>query len=118
MKILLGDFNAKEGRENISKLTIRNNGSHKISYSNGVIVVNFATSKNLVVNSTVFPHSNIHKYTCTFPGGKTHNQTDHVLINRREHSNLLHVGSFSGAHCYTNHFFIVAKVRKKLAVDK
>jgi hypothetical protein len=46
MKILLGDFNAKEGRENISKLTIRNNGSHKISYSNGVRVVNFATSKN------------------------------------------------------------------------
>ena len=28
----------------------------------GVRIVNFATSKNLVVKSTMFPHRNIHKY--------------------------------------------------------
>jgi hypothetical protein len=49
---------------------------------NGVRVVNFATSKNLVVKSTMFPHRNIHKYTWTSPDGKTHNQIDHVLIDR------------------------------------
>jgi hypothetical protein len=47
MKILLGDFNAKAGREDISKPTIRNESSHEISNDNGVRVVNFATSKNL-----------------------------------------------------------------------
>jgi hypothetical protein len=47
MKILLGDFNAKVGREDIFKLTIGNESSHKISNDNGVRVVNFATSKNL-----------------------------------------------------------------------
>jgi exonuclease III len=45
MKILLGDFNAKVGREDIFKPTIRNESSHKISKDNGVTVVNFATSK-------------------------------------------------------------------------
>jgi hypothetical protein len=34
-------------------------------------VVNFATSKNLVVKSTMFPHRNIHKYTWTSPDGNT-----------------------------------------------
>jgi hypothetical protein len=62
-KILLGDFNAKVGRKDIFKLTIGNESFHQISDDNGVRLVNFATSKNLRVKSTMFPHSNIHKCT-------------------------------------------------------
>jgi hypothetical protein len=40
----------------------------------GVRAVNFATSENLVVKSTMFPHCSIHKYTWTSPDGQTHNQ--------------------------------------------
>jgi hypothetical protein len=36
MKILLGDFNAKVGREDIFKPTIGNDSSHEISNDNGV----------------------------------------------------------------------------------
>jgi hypothetical protein len=63
IKILLGDFNVKGSREYIFKPTIRNDSSHKISNDNRVSVVNFATSKNLAVKSTMFPHCSIHKYT-------------------------------------------------------
>jgi exonuclease III len=63
MKILLGDFNAKVGREDIYKPTIANESLQEASSDNGVRVVNFATSKNLIVKSTTFPHRNIHKYT-------------------------------------------------------
>ena len=77
IKILLGDFNAKVGRENIFKPTIGNESLHQDSNDNGVRIVNLATSKNLVVKSTMFPHRDIHKHTWTFPDGKTHNQTDH-----------------------------------------
>ena len=83
MKILLGDFNAKVGREIIFKPTIGQEGFHQDSNDNGVRVVNFATSKNLAVKSTMFPHRNIHRYTWTYPDDKTHNQIDHVLIDRR-----------------------------------
>jgi len=55
MKILLGDFNAKVGRENICKPTIGNESLHQDSNNNGVRIVNFAKSKNLVVKSTMFP---------------------------------------------------------------
>jgi hypothetical protein len=41
MKILLGDFVAKVGREVISKPTVWNDNLHKISNDNGVRVVNF-----------------------------------------------------------------------------
>jgi hypothetical protein len=46
MKILLGDINAKVGREDIFKQTIGNESLHEISNDNGVRLVNFATSKN------------------------------------------------------------------------
>jgi len=55
MKILLGDFNAKLGRE-IFKPTIGNESLHQYSNDNGVRIVNFATSKNLVVKITMFPN--------------------------------------------------------------
>jgi hypothetical protein len=54
MRILLGGFNAKVGRENIFRPTTGNESLHQDSNDNGVRVINFATSKNLVVNSTMF----------------------------------------------------------------
>jgi hypothetical protein len=51
MTILLGDFNAKVGREDILKLTIGNETLHVISNDNEVRLVKFATSKNLRVKS-------------------------------------------------------------------
>jgi hypothetical protein len=69
-QILLGDFNAKLRREDRFKPTIRKESLHEDSNDNGVRVVNIATSKNLVVKSTMFLHQNIHKYTWTSPASK------------------------------------------------
>jgi hypothetical protein len=66
MKILLGDFNAKVGREDIFKLTVRNKGLPKISH----------------VRSTMFCHCEIHKYTWTSAEETMHNQI-HILIDGR-----------------------------------
>jgi hypothetical protein len=94
MKILLGDFIAKVGREGIFKPTIWNKSLNEISNNNGIRLVNFATSKNLRVKSTMFPHHSIHKCTWASPDGKTHNQIDHILVDRQRHSNVLDVRSF------------------------
>jgi len=79
------------GRQNIFKLTIGNESLHQDSNDNGVRIVNFATSNNLFVQNTMFPHRNIHKYNWTSPGGKIDNQIDHILIDRRRHSRILDV---------------------------
>jgi hypothetical protein len=63
MKILLGNCNTKVGIENISKPTVVNGISHEINNDNAIRVVNFTTSKNVIVKSTAFPHRNIHKDT-------------------------------------------------------
>jgi exonuclease III len=117
MKILIGNFNAKVGREDISKPIIGNESLHEANNDNGVRVVNFATSKNLILKST-FPHRDIHKHTWTSPDGVIHNQTDHVLIDKRRHSNLLDNRSFRGADCDTDHCPVVAKLRERISLSK
>jgi hypothetical protein len=58
MKILLGDFNAKVGRENILKPTVGNESLRQDSYDNDVRIVNFAT-KNIAVKGMIYPQRNI-----------------------------------------------------------
>jgi hypothetical protein len=81
MKILLGDFNAKVGREDIFKPIICNESLHEASNDNGVRVVNFATSTNLIVKSTTSPHRDIHKHIWTSPDGVTHNHRNIRIAN-------------------------------------
>jgi hypothetical protein len=87
MNNLLGDLDDKIGREDIFKMTVENESLHKISSDNGVREVNFTTSKNLTINSTMFLHHNIHRS----PDGKTHNQFGHALTDRQWHSSVLDV---------------------------
>jgi hypothetical protein len=52
------------------------------------------------------------------PDGKTHNQIDHILIDRRRHSSVLDVRSFSAADCDTDYCLVVGKIRERVAVNK
>jgi hypothetical protein len=115
--IMLGDINAKVGKEDVFKPTIGNESLHKISNDNGVRVVNFATSKNLTVKSTMFPHCNIHKFTWT-SNGKICKQIDHILAHRRWHSSVLDVQSFRAADYDDDHYLVVAKVMERLTLIK
>ena len=66
----------------------------------------------------MFPHRYLHKYTWTSPDGKTDNQTDHILIDRRWHLSIIDVRSVRGVDCYTDHCLVVAQVGERLEVSK
>jgi len=113
MKILLGDVNAKvRGRENILRTTIGNGSLHQDGNDNGARIMYFATSKNLVVKSTMFQHRSVHKCTLTSPDGQTHNQIDHISIDRRWHSSILDIRSVRRADCDTDDYIVIAKLGK------
>jgi hypothetical protein len=63
MKILMSDFNAKIGTEDIFKPKIGNESPQEISNDFGVRVINTAAFINLVVRSTMFPHHRIHRHS-------------------------------------------------------
>jgi hypothetical protein len=70
VKILFGDFNAKAGRKDICSQQLGVKVYTKLVMMMELVLVNFATSKNLTVRSIMFPIHNIHKFTLTFPDGK------------------------------------------------
>jgi hypothetical protein len=118
IKILLGDLIARVSKEDLFNPTIGNESLHEISNDNAVRLVNFATSKNLRLKSTMFPYRNIHKYTWASPAWKSHNQIDHILVDRRRHSNILDVRLYGAADCDTDYYLVVTKIRERLAVNK
>jgi hypothetical protein len=103
MKIVLGDFNAKVGREGIFKQTIGNESLHEISKDNGVRLVNFAKSKNLTGKSTTFPHRSF----CKCIVGRLQ-QIYHILVDKRRYSIVLNDRSFRTTDCETDHYLVVA----------
>jgi hypothetical protein len=80
--MLLGDFDDKMGRKNIFRPSIGKESLPKISNDNGVRVINFVTSK---IEMSKVPCTHIYKLSWTLPDGKTSNQIDHILLDRRRH---------------------------------
>jgi hypothetical protein len=81
----------------IFKPPIANESLHEMSNDSGGIAVNFATSKNLTVGSTIFPHHNIRKCTSTLHEEKTHTQDEPYSKDRRRHPSILDARSSRAA---------------------
>ena len=68
----------------------------------------------LVGNSNIIKYpekmTDIHKYTLTSPDGITHNQIDHVLVDKRRQSSMIDVRSLRGADCDTDHYLGFATI--------
>lgn len=71
MKIIMGDFNSKIGKEDVYFPTIGKHSLHDITNNNGYLLVNFASSKNMVIANTWFSHKQIHKGTWKARDGNT-----------------------------------------------
>jgi hypothetical protein len=59
-----------------------------------VVVVKYATPKNLVFKVKMFPHRNIHMYIWNSADAKNRNHIENVLINRRRYSRIHSVRYF------------------------
>ena len=71
----------------------------------------------LFVYNGVLPTSYLKMWIFVFPFMLA-NYVDAILIDRRWHSSIIDVRSFSGADYDTDHYLVVAKVRERLAVRK
>ncbi|GFV56284.1 uncharacterized protein TNCV_106401 [Trichonephila clavipes] len=114
MKLVIGDFNAKIGRELFISSNAGLHSQHKETNENGQRLWDFAVSENVFIISTAFPHKEIHKYTRISPDGQTHNKIDHVLIDRRHRNNIMDVRSYRGANVDTDHILVRSKVRFRM----
>ena len=118
VKIVLGDFNGKLGRESIYCPTIGHFSLHQETNENGMRLIDFATGRNMVISSTKFQHRDIHKATWLSPDQKTKNQIDHVVIDGRHASSVLDVRTFRGVTMDSDHYLVAAKIRLRISNAK
>ena len=81
---------------------------------NGERLVDFCLNNNCIIGGTIFPHKNIHKLTWRSPDGRTINQIDHLIINKKWRRSLLDVKVFRGADVNSDHYMLFAKIKLKL----
>ena len=48
----------------------------------------------------------------------THNQIDHVLVDERRQSSIIHISSLRGADCDTDHYLVIATIQERLSLKK
>ena len=114
IQIILGDFNAKVGKESIYKPTTGNESSHNETNNKGRKMIQFAISKGLSLRSTRFPHKDIHKETWYSADGSTVNQTDHVLIRFR--SAITDIRALRGPDNGSDHNLLTINFKVKFRV--
>jgi hypothetical protein len=68
IKIIMGDMNAKVGKD-LRALNAGEHSLHEVSNDNGMRLIDFEVSKNMVISSVRFPHKDIHKETWISPDG-------------------------------------------------
>jgi hypothetical protein len=91
VKIIIGDLNAKTGKEGICRPATGKYSAHAKSSDSGIRLINFASSQNTVIGSTTFDHEYIHKMFWKSPDGDTFNEIDHLIIDARHLPNLMDV---------------------------
>ncbi|KAL4143877.1 hypothetical protein QTP88_006132 [Uroleucon formosanum] len=87
-KIIIGDLNAKIGKEQIFKPTIGEHSLHEISNDNGSKLISFALSKNMTISSSQFPHKEIHKHGYRLMDIQKPNRPYHFLVKVKLHIKL------------------------------
>ena len=115
MLIIMGDFNAKVGREECRHKVSGKHSLHEQSNENGSFLVQFAIRNNFYIMSTTFPHKTIHMGIWKIPGSTEVNQIDHVLVSARHASSVTDVRNSRGAKCDSDHYLVKAKVRERIS---
>jgi hypothetical protein len=114
VKLVMGDANAKVGREILHQPEIGKHSLHESTNENGLKPVEFAAGWQMAIKSTYFMHKRIHLQTWHSPDEHTFNQIDHCLIDGSYFSDVIDVMSRSGANIDLDHILVVIKLRERI----
>ncbi|CAH1250247.1 Hypp8829 [Branchiostoma lanceolatum] len=113
--IVLGDFNARVGRDHRLWEGILGNQGLGSCNSNGLLLLGLCAENEFVITNTLFRLPNRHKTTWKHPRSKHWTILDYILTRSRDRSDVLVTRSMPGADdCWTDHRLLISRLRLRL----
>lgn len=109
--ILLGDFNARVGRDHEIWPDVL--GKHGIGKANenGIRLLTLCSEHQLIITNTCFQLKKKYKTTWKHPRSGHWHQLDHVIVRQTDRKEVLITRVMRGAECWTDHRLIRCKIR-------
>ena len=114
MLIVTGDMNAKVGQENKNYDRVMGKQGLGQRNDNGERLCELCDMNELVITGTLFPHKDIHKATWISPDGKTRNQIDHTLVNKRFRNSVNDTRVHRSADIGSDHHLVCTTMKLRL----
>ncbi|XP_063898002.1 craniofacial development protein 2-like [Helicoverpa armigera] len=111
--LLLGDFNARVGRDSESWPGVIGNNVGNMN-SNGQLLLTLCAQFDLTITNTLFRLRDKFKTTWMHPRSKHWHLLDYAITRRRDISQVHITRVMRGAHCWTDHRLLVTKLRLRL----
>uniref|UniRef100_A0A672MKF5 Endonuclease/exonuclease/phosphatase domain-containing protein n=1 Tax=Sinocyclocheilus grahami TaxID=75366 RepID=A0A672MKF5_SINGR len=114
VKIVIGDWNAKVGTDNLGWEQVM--GCHGYGQRNnrGERLLEFASKNDLLITNTRFQQKDSRKWTWMAPDGKYTNMINLVLVDRRWKTAVRVCRTFQGADISSDHSLVMYKLKLRL----
>lgn len=115
---ILGDFNSRVGKKDITYNTILGKHGENIRNNNGVRMLDFCILHNLIVSNTFFEHKNIHKYTREVKSRNEKSIIDYILVEKEFGRNVIDTKVRRGPEIGSDHYLLVSIIKEKTIKSK
>lgn len=114
VKIVMGDWNAKVGTENVGWEQVMGRHGYGERNERGERLLEFASTNDLWITNTRFQQKDSRKWTWMAPDGKHTNMIDLVLVDRRWKTAVQVCRTFQGADISSDHSLVMCKLKLRL----
>ena len=111
--LLLGDFNARVGKDHEGWEGVLGKHGVGVENQNGTTLLSFCSQNDLKITNTLFQQPDRFKYTWMHPGTKKWHMIDYVITRQRDVKDVHHTRAMCGTCHWTDHRLVKCKLAIK-----